>query len=385
MIKRVVTSMKSSTAVFSSIKEAAEAPWNDVVGAAPAAQHGSLRTFESTSTSGMLPIYFSLGGTECPAAVAVGRLATDTSHYAQLAEPLLGRATLLTPAIARIIGPTLILALRPSYGAPILADSRKYQGGEESLLNELCGAIEDYADEHGLSLAVVGITPQDQAITTVLRNRDYRETQGYPTAELNVRWSSWDGYLMHLKIKRRKMIRRETEAFNAAGCKIRVPARSEPLPRDLYTLLQEHYQRRNGRPAPYNKSLLQDMRQNLPGNSRIYLAEMNDRILGFMAALWKDDTAVAAYIGIGQQVRAQNFFVYFNFIYQLVRDAPPLGLKRILFGSTVYDAKRLRGCSIMPTCLFLRPAGGLTRLATRPVLAMHRHWYQRKFRHLLSS
>jgi hypothetical protein len=385
MIRSAFTSKRSSTAVFSSIEEAAEAPWNDVVGAMPAAQHGSLRTFESTSTVGMPPVYFALGGTESPAAVAVGRLATDTSHYVQLTEPLLGRATMLAPALARIIGPTLVLGLRPSYGAPILADSRESRQVQESLLNELCGAIEDYADEQGLSIAVVGITSRDQAVTKLLRSRGFRETQGYPTAELDVCWSSWDGYLMHLKVKRRRVIRRETEAFNVAGCRIRVPAPTDPLPRDLYKLLQEHYQRRNRRPAPYDESLLEDMRQNLPHNSRIYMADMNDRILGFVAALWKDDAAVAAYIGISQQARAQNLFVYFNFIYQLARDAPALGLKRVLFGSTVYDAKRLRGCSITPSYLFLRPAGGVTRLASRPVLAMHRRWYQKKFKHLLSS
>jgi hypothetical protein len=385
MMLTIATNTGAPTAVLSSVTEAREAPWNDIIGATPTAQHGSLKTFESTNALGTRPIYFALGGAERPTAVAIGYLATEKSHYVQLARPLLGRATRLAPALVRMLGPTLVLALRPSYGAPILADSRRSRGEQESLLNELLNDIESYAGEQGLSLAVVGTAPRDQAINQVLRNRAFQETQSYPTAELEVTWKSWDGYLMHLKAGRRKTIRRESAVFDSSGCSIRALDPSEPLPKNLYTLFQEHYQRRNRRPAVYNENFLEDLRQNLPHNSRIYVAEMDDRTVGFMAALWKDQTAAAVFIGIGHDARAQNIFVYFNFIYELVRDAPVLGLKRIHFGSTAYDAKRFRGCTISPACLFLRPASRLTRLVGGPVIAAHRRWYQRKFRHMLGA
>ncbi len=385
MILTTATNTGASTAIFSSVTEAREASWNDVVGATPTAQYGSLKTFESTSALGTRPIYFALGGVESPTAVAIGYLATEKSHYAKLARPLLGRATRLAPALARMLGPTLFLALRPSYGAPILADSRRSRGERESLLNELCKAIEGYADEQGLTLAVVGTTSRDQAINNVLRSRDFQETQSYPTAELEVSWNSWDGYLMHLNAKRRRTVRRESTVFDGSGCNIRTLGPSEPLPNNLYTLFQEHYQRKNTRPAAYNENFLGDLRRNLPDNSRIYVAELDDRTVGFLVALWKDHTAAAVFIGIGQDARAQNIFAYFNFIYELVRDAPALGLKRINFGSTAYDAKRLRGCTISPACLFLRPASRLARLVGRPAMAVHRRWYERKFKHLLGT
>jgi len=385
MILTTATNTGAPTAILSSVSEAREAPWNDIVGATPTAQHGSLKTFESTSALGLRPIYFALGGVERPNAVAIGYLATEKAHYAQLAKPLLGRATRLAPALVRMLGPTLVLALRPSYGAPILADSRCNQREQESLLNELLNDIESYAGEQGLSLAVVGTTPRDQAINLVLRNRAFEETQSYPTAELEVTWKSWDGYLMHLKAGRRKTIRRESAVFDSSGCSIRALDPSEPLPKNLYALFQEHYQRRNSRPAAYNEHFLEDLRQNLPHNSRIYVAEVDDRAVGFSVALWKDQTAAAVFIGIGHDAREQNIFAYFNFIYELVRDAPALGLKRIHFGSTAYDAKRFRGCTISPAGLFLRPASRLTRLVGGPAIAAHRRWYERKFRHLLGT
>jgi len=381
------TAMKTSapSAIFSSVTEVREASWNDVVGATPTAQYGSLKTFESNSTMGAQPIYFALGGAEHPTAVAIGYLATDITHYAQLVRPLLGRATRLAPTLVRMLGPTLVLALRPSYGSPILADSRRSQREQEALLNELLDTIENYAGEQGLSLAVVGTTPRDRAINHVLRKHVFLETQSYPTAELEVSWNSWDGYLMHLKAGRRKTIRRESAVFDGAGFRIRALDLSEPIPQNLYTLFQEHYQRKNRRPAPYNEKFLEDLRRNLPNNSRIYVAEMEDRTVGFMAALWKDQTVAAVFIGIGDDAREQNIFAYFNFIYEMVRDAPALGWKRIHFGSTAYDAKRSRGSTISPAGLFLRPAGRLSRLVGGPAIAAHRYWYERKFRHLFAT
>jgi len=385
MILTTATNTGAFTAIFSSVSEAREAPWNDVVGATPTAQYGSLKTFESTSALGIRPVYFALGGVERPTAVAIGYLATEKSHYVQLALPLLGRATRLAPVLARMLGPTLVLALRPSYGAPILADSQRSRGEQESLLNQLCNAIEAYADEQGLTLAVVGITPRDRAIKNVLRSRDFQETQSYPTAELEVSWHSWDGYLMHLKGRRRNTIRRESAVFDGSECSIRTLDLSEPLPKNLYALFQEHYQRKNRRQADYTENFLEDLRQELPHNSRIYVAEVDNRTVGFSVALWKDQTAAGVFIGISHDAKAQNTFVYFNFIYELVRDAPALGVKRILLGSTAYDAKRYRGCTISPACLYLRPASRLARLVGRPAMAIHRRWYERKFRHICGT
>ena len=371
--------------ILSSIDGIAEKSWDDVIGATPLAQHGSLRTFESASTLGTLPQYFVLGSVDRPLAVAIGRLARTAEQCKQITSPLLGRAAILAPALAAYCSPMLILSLRPMYGPALLADPHKDREAQKSLLSQLCSEIERFADERRLTIAVAGITDRDQLVIEVLRERGFYETLGYPVAELEVYWDSWDGYLDRLKPRRRQFIRREANTFEARGCRIRTLKQGEPIPAVLYELLHEHYQRRNNRKAPYNNKLLDVLRKNTVSNSRIYIAEHQDQILGFLGVLWKDTVGATPYLGIGSQVRASNMFVYFNLIfYQLVRDAPELGLHRILYGTGVYEAKRLRGCSIIPTRLFLRPRRGLATAVTQPAFALHRRWYEKKLTHLFS-
>ena len=72
-------------------------------------------------------------------------------------------------------------------------------------------------------------------------------------------------------------------------------------------------------------------------------------------------------------------FVYFNLcFYHLVREAPALGIDRLLYGTAVYQGKMLRGCSMVPTRLFLRPARAVTRVVGKSVVRFHHWWYQRK-------
>ncbi len=369
--------------VFHSTDSIAEAPWNAVIGATPSAQYGSLRTFESASTLGAKPHYFVLGSRDRPLAVAIGYLARTARQCERITRPLLGRAQFLAAALVKFLGPTLILGLRPTHGPALLTDTHLAPDSQKSNLHQLCSQIEGFADEHGLTLAVVGLTDHDQALIGVLRESDFNETLSYPTAELKVCWDSWDGYLQHLKPTRRKFVRREIKTFATAGCRIRRLEAGEPVPSEFYDLLQQHQLRKNNRAAQYSSTLLDELRSNLPRNALIYLAEDHDRLLGFMGVLWKDTVAALPYLGIGSNARASEMFVYFNLIfYQLARDAPGIGLERILYGSAVYQAKRLRGCSIVPTRLFVRPRKRVTRAVSGAAIELHRRWYERKFSHL---
>jgi len=269
------------------------------------------------------------------------------------------------------------------YGPALLTDGHLDGGVQRSNLHNICGEIENWADEHGLTLAVAGLTDHDQAVIEVLRQRDFDETVSHPTAELEVCWDSWDGYLRHLKHGRRKSIRREAAIFASSGCRIRRLDSGEPVPSACYDLLWQHQLRKNNRTPLYHRTLFNELHKNLPNDTLVYLAEHEGRILGFMAVVRKETVAATAYIGIESNVRASNVFMYFNLaFYQLVRDAPGIGIERILYGTSVYQGKSLRGCRVVPTRLFIRPGRALARRLGKRAIEVHRQWYARKFRYL---
>lgn len=372
--------------VCRSTGELAAGSWDALVGATPTAQYGCLRTFESTSTIGVVPHYFVLGSSEQPLAAAIGHLATTAEQCDRVTRPLLGRARSLTPALMQFLGPTLILGLRPMYGASLFSCHGTGQRERQVALHHLCREIEKVADERGWSLAVTGLTDREPMLLEVLRARDFGETLGYPTAELEIRWDSWNGYLACMKKSRRSVIRRETRTFDEAGCRIRMLQADEPIPREAFELIQDHQLRNSKRRVHYSGDLVNELRRNLGTNARLYVAELEGEVLGFFAAVVKDTAASAAFLGVGAHVRAKNLFVYFNLVYyNLIREAAALGLRRIQYGTEVYDGKRLRGCSVIPTRLFLRPGNRLSRTLFRPMLALHRRWYRRKLQSVVTE
>lgn len=373
----------ASLTVLHSTDGIAEAPWNEIIGATPSAQYGSLRTYESTSTLAAKPHYFVRGSRNRPLAVAVGYLARTAKQCERITLPLLGRARFLAPALVQCLGPTLIMGLRPMYGPALLTDVRLAGEIQKSNLHNICGEIENWADEHGLALAVAGLTDHDQAVIDVLRQRDFDETVSHPSAELEVCWDTWDGYLRHLEPGRRKSILREIKTFASSGCRIRRLEAGEPVPSACYDLLRQHQLRKNSKTAVYRRTLLDELRKNLPNNALVYLAEHEGQLLGFMGIVRKETVAAAAYLGIASNARASNLFVYFNLVfYQLAREAPRIGIDRILYGSSVYHGKSLRGCKVVPTRLFLRPGRAVTRMVSKRAIELHRQWYDRKFRYL---
>lgn len=376
----------ASLTVLHSTDDLVPGPWNATVGATPSAQYGSIRTYEATNTTGVKPHYFVLGGTNRPLAVAIGYLASTTKQCERITRPLLGRARFLAPVLVDCLGPTLILGLRPMYGPALLTNGHLDGGVQRSRLHAICGEIENWADEHGRTLAVAGLTDHDQAVIDVLRQRDFDETVSHPTAELEVCWDSWEGYLRHLKHGRRKSIRREVATFASSGYRIRRLDPSEPIPSACYDLLCQHQLRKNKRTLLYHKSIFNQLRKNLPNDTIVYLAEHEGRILGFMGVVQKETAAATAYIGIAPDVRASNSFLYFNLaFYQLMRDAPGIGVERILYGTAVYKGKSLRGCKVVPTRLFIRPSRALARRLGKKAFEAHRRWCDRKFHYLYTS
>jgi predicted N-acyltransferase len=167
------------------------------------------------------------------------------------------------------------------YGPALLTDVHLEGGIQRSNLHNICGEIENWADEHGLTLAVTGLTDRDKAVIDVLRQRDFDETVSHPTAELEVCWDSWGGYMQHLKHGRRKSVRREVNTFASSGCHIRRLDTSEPVPSACYDLLRQHQLRKNNKTPLYSGGLFSELRKNLPHNASVYLAEHEGRILGF--------------------------------------------------------------------------------------------------------
>lgn len=365
--------------VHRSARELSPEEWNAIAGIHPMAQHGVLATYECANTHESKPYYFLRTRDGQPVAAAVGYLGDTVESCGLITTPLLGRARFLGPALMQGLGSMLIACLRPSCGAALLVDPTLDVGQRRAELQGLCAQLEEYADDNNISLALAGLTHRDQLLHEVLQSRGYDGTMQYPTAEMPINWKDWGGYLQGFPAARRKMIRREKRIFEKAGGRVRRLRREDALPDGLISLLHNHYRRKCGRDAPYERELLEALRKNLDEDVIFYVAEVEEQILGFVSFVRNGNLATAMLVGINEEAAASNFFVYFNLCYyRIACDAPHLGIDRVLFGTTVYQAKRLRGCEIVPMRFYLRPRKGLLRAVSGPAIRLHRSWYEKK-------
>ena len=114
----------------------------------------------------------------------------------------------------------------------------------------------------------------------------------------------------------------------------------------------------------------------------MYVARKAETLIGVMTVFRRNDKAWAWLIGIDHAADAKNF-TYFNLCYYYpFSDFPSLGIRRVYYGSAVQYAKYRRGCNIVGTRFFVTFRLSPLALLLRPIFALQRAVFSRKFRAL---
>ena len=296
---------------------------------------------------------------------------------------LFGRGARIARATGGSTGPLLF------FSQPMLASCsvvvRPGAGYAESrrLLGTLLDEIEATAERRGCGIAFRGMTPDDDGpLIEVLRDRGYLETEGAPTTRLDVCWQDLEGYITHLRERSRSAAskaRNELNKSRRGGTVIRRVATSPEVARTLRSIASEHYRRKNGEDPDYPEDLFVGLAATLPEDFIIFEARRGERLLGMASMLRNGPVAWASWMGMLDNEARQDF-TYFNLCYyQVAAEAPALGIRKILYGTTAYAAKLQRGCVLVTNPVLYRPHARLTRLLARPYVRFHREWYRRKF------
>jgi predicted N-acyltransferase len=149
--------------------------------------------------------------------------------------------------------------------------------------------------------------------------------------------------------------------------------------RRLNAIVRAHYLRKNGEDPGYPEELFLRLAEGLPEDFIIFEARRGDHVLGMASLVRSGTVAWASWMGMVECDEQQDF-TYFNLCYyHLAEQAAALGIRRVLYGTTAYGAKRQRGCEIVVNPVHYRPHATLTRVLARPYVRFHRAWYRRKF------
>ncbi len=360
-----------------------ESDWQNLVRGRPALRLEVLEAITSAATR-PLSLQIFLLEDEAPglAAAAICEPVIAPEAHSPLDALLFGRATRLARVLRVPTRPTLLfktplgsasaVALRP--GSP--AERRR-------LLHRLLNGIEEHAAQCKLGVAFIGIPADDELLTGTLRERGYLETEINSTTRLEIEWSDFDGYIEHLRRRSKhaaQNARTERSRNRSSGVCIRQVQNQVVDAHAMYRLFREHYRHKNGREPLEGPQFLPQLREALGEDLLVFEAVRGGQLVAMLGVVRSGSVGWLSWLGFDLRNR-RNDFTWANLcFYHLADSAAALGLKTLLHGNSALDAKRRRGCRVIASRLFYRPAQRFVRVAARPYFSLHRAWYRWKLR-----
>ncbi len=320
-------------------------------------------------------VVLAFGPVDAPEAVIVG-VRTDRDAERPVESLLFGRAGRLAARL-RLLGSLLVV------GSPIGQDSGIAFRAAAPLPERvavLCDALERWSTNRRLGTSLLAVRAADafaEALPAAWRSSaSFART----TAELEVRWQDFDGYLATLRSRNtRGTVRSERNRNARSGVVIRSVGVDAVSARALQRFGEAHYRRKNGVDAGLPADMLERALPRMADHVTILEAVRAGTRCAMLAVVRSGRVAWPGWLGIEAADRP-NDFTYFNLgYYELVHRAPALGIERILYGNSVIDAKLARGASRMPMRFVVRPRSLVRKLLTAAALALHRRLLARKF------
>jgi len=290
---------------------------------------------------------------------------------------LLGRLAEKIGPVGRSLNLALVCGLVPGPGAPVVTRS---DSDEQHWVHVICGAMEDYARTQNLTMAYIGVQPAQSLLLHELHRRRYLHGVDLPVAILDVTWGDKQSYFEKLRTRRKNYAvaaRKEIRRFERSGAL--VSRFSETDYAELYELLERHNNRKNSDDFQFRPDILKDLVTGMGDDCIVYVARKAALLIGVIVFLRRNENAWAWLVGVDHEADARNF-CYFNllFYYPCLR-YPELGIRQVYFGNAVQYAKYRRGCDIVETRFFVRAKHSIFAVVLRPIFAMQRVYFKRKF------
>lgn len=213
------------------------------------------------------------------------------------------------------------------------------------VLREFVDSVVAWAKEHGIaSIALLFLTPPAAPLLPELVSFGFTVGQMGSRCDMDVTWSSFDGYLDHLPSKRRVEVRRELRQLESSGLvrASRPLAEHEPELLDLRCRLIEKYDE-SVDPAA-EAAIFDKIRRHVPPSDiTVFTVSSGSRTVSFSLFIQDGEEWTAMLTGSSSPLG------YFSTIfYQPAAQAPSRGVRLLAYGYGSLDTKRRRGCRVSP-------------------------------------
>jgi predicted N-acyltransferase len=216
-------------------------------------------------------------------------------------------------------------------------------GLSNALLHEIFYALEQTAEQEAAKAVVWPfVDTRSDRLIDVAHERGYAVLYANATAQVRVRWSSFDDYLADRSKNVRRTILADIASIGAAGLRTTLTSEFEADASRMDRLHREAFRRRNGGESPVAPNLFQQLgRRQTPG-IWAHLTWHGDRLVGTSLNLSTPEKLDGTFAAFSNEHRAGGVF-YNDLVYEPLRVAIKEGISSIDLGPSALYAKVLRG------------------------------------------
>jgi predicted N-acyltransferase len=253
------------------------------------------------------------------------------------------------------------------------------------LQNKMLDEIDHIAENNKVSACFLNITDDEVQLIKSLKQRGYYQSLDLPSNFIDIKWSSFEGYLQYLSGKYsniRRTIKHELNRNRKSGVVIVHFENLNGYEERLLELVKMNHFKYNSTIFPFKQNYIQRIKNNFGNNAVIYAALKDGIIIGVSVELRRGKEAFFASTAVDHE-RSQNDFTFFNIgYYEPLKYAIQCRLSRIYFGRGLYESKARRGCTPRKMSIFYRPKNRSVKPAVQLWFGFHKWWMKRKLAYI---
>ena len=369
--------------VVDSITQFAKEEWDALTNANPFSSFGWLKTIENTYLGDIDPKYVVVKAGNRLVAGAVCYVYRKTNFAEDLDDLLLGRAKLWAYKLGISFMPAFICWPLFGYGEHLLVRRELDSKQKRITIRRLFDRIEHEASKQKLPVAFVNVMDHESELVGILRSRGFNKCEHIPLTFMDIKWSSFDGYLKSLggiSKKDKKNVRNEINRNRREGTVIKELEAPDKYEERLSELLNAHSYRLNGRSFGFSKDFFRELKWNLGDDVTFYVSKKAGVLTGVSVDLWWNRTLHGLMVGVDPEL-PRNDYTYFNLAYyRQIMDAVLKQTKRFYNGRGVYEAKAKRGFKTANLYIYYKTFGKTKNIIIKPWFVLLSTWNRLKLR-----
>ena len=243
-------------------------------------------------------------------------------------------------------------------GTPVaLGSTISFKEGvdKQEILKLLAKTMEDVARQEKIGVLILrDFVEGDLPVYKSFEKMGFTRISNLPNTELEGEWNTFEEYLGSMRCKYRKKVRERIKKAQDGGIKIEVLDSFSQYAPDFLKLWTNTY----NKAKEYKREILaEDFFRKVDvyfgKDSKAILFKKDEKILGFMLTVKDDVTMRALFIGIDYEFNNQ-YFTYFNLLYNLVDQAIKDKKRKVELGITTVVPKMDLGARLIPLYAYMK-------------------------------